>query len=259
MENSKHLVVGNWKLHPRTLAEAKKVFLATKEASAKASKVDVVVCPPYPFLSELSYLYKGTKPTLGAQDLFYEEEGAYTGTVSGSMLKSVGVKWVIVGHSECRARGDTNKIVAKKLRAALLSEFTVILCVGEKERDHHEGEYYAFVRDEIISALEGVTVSELARLVVAYEPIWAIGGKASDAVTPQTLHEMTIHIRKVLTERYNNTLAKTVRILYGGSVKPDNAASLLREGFIDGFLVGGASVAPAEFAVIIDIAQKSKK
>ncbi len=257
MQN-KYLVVANWKLHPRDVKSTKKIFLGIKDAAMRAAHVETVVCPPYVFLPILRDVYKGAKVTLGGQDLFYEEEGAYTGGVSAPMLASVGAKWTIVGHSECRARGDTNKQIAKKIKSALSQGLTVMLCVGETMRDH-DGAYYAFVRDEIVSALEGVTVSQLSQLTIAYEPIWAIGGKAGDACTPEMLHEMTIYIRKVLTEKYGNTVARTVRILYGGSVKPDNAEALLVKGFADGFLVGGASVVPAEFAEIIRIANTLKK
>ena len=258
MQNSTYLVVANWKLHPRDAKTAKKIFLSIKDAASRAAHVETVVCPPYVYLSVLRDIYKGAKVTLGGQDIFAEEEGAHTGGVSAPMLVSVGAKWTIVGHSECRERGDTNKNIAKKVRSALGQGLIVILCVGEKTRDH-DGAYYAFVRDEIISALEGVTVSQLSNIVIAYEPIWAIGGKAGDACTPETLHEMTIYIRKVLTERYGNTAARTVRILYGGSVKVDNAEVLLTKGFADGFLVGGASVIPTEFAEIIRIANALKK
>lgn len=256
--HSRYLVVANWKLHPRDAKTAKKIFLSIKDAASKARYVETVVCPPYVFLSSLHDAYKGTKVTLGGQDVFYEEEGAHTGAVSAPMLASMGAKWTIIGHSECRERGDNNKQVAKKVKSALAAGLTIILCVGEKARDH-DGAYFTFIRDEIISALDGVTSSQLSQLVIAYEPIWAIGGRAGNACTPEMLHEMTIYIKKVLTERYNNNIAKSVRILYGGSVKPDNAETLLQRGFADGFLVGSASVVPAEFAAIIATAQNLKK
>lgn len=258
MQHNNYLIVGNWKLHPRDVKSAKKIFLSIKNVASKAAHVETVVCPPYVFLPALREVYKGVKVTLGGQDVFAEEEGAHTGGVSAPMLVSVGAKWTIIGHSECRERGDTNKNITKKVRSALGQGLMVILCVGEKTRDH-DGAYYAFVRDEIMSALDGVTVSQLSQIVIAYEPIWAIGGKAGDACTPEMLHEMTIYIRKVLTEKYNNTVARTVRIVYGGSVKPDNAEVLLTKGFADGFLVGGASVVPTEFASIIQTAHTLKK
>lgn len=243
------LVIGNWKMNPDTIGKAKKLFIEVrKHVSRKALKTYVAIAPPAPYFSELERLSPSQRVKLVAQDMFHEKDGAFTGEVSLNMLKSVGVEAVIIGHSERRALGDTNEEVRQNVEAALKSKITVVLCVGEKQRDSH-GNYFTVVEDQLNSALTNVPKSQLKRLVIAYEPIWAIG--TGDTATPEDVQEMRLFITKVLSDRFGRSAANAIRIMYGGSVKPNNADELMEVGQVDGFLVGGASLKSADFVSII--------
>lgn len=246
----KTLVIGNWKMKPSSVVEAAKLFRAIKKRASKYRNVQMIVCPPFIYLAELKKLLSGKSVLLGAQDVFWSREGPYTGEVSVSMLVNEGVSHVIVGHSERRALGETNEDVAKKVQIVLSEKLIVILCVGERERDGN-GEYLDYVRREILSALEGVSKHDLSRLIIAYEPIWAIGKRGEEALTPDDLHQMVLFIRKILVEKYNRELALSVPILYGGSVEEENSEALLSHGETNGFLVGRASLDFEEFEGII--------
>lgn len=256
MSKKKHtstkLVIGNWKMNPATVGKSQTLFLDIRKGLGRQYKdVEVVVAPPSAFISEMERLTPSRRIELCAQDTHYEKEGAHTGEVSTSMLKSVGVSSVIVGHSEKRAAGDSDEEVSKKVQAVLNGSLTVVLCVGEKKRDTH-GHYLTHVEKQLISALRNIAPSKLKRVIVAYEPIWAIGtGKTA---TPEDAQEMTLFIKKVLSDMHGRTTAQKVRILYGGSVKPNNAEALLRESDIGGFLVGGASLKASSFLSIIHTA-----
>lgn len=247
------LVVGNWKMNPETIGKAKQMFLEVrKNVNRKTLKTYVAIAPPAPYLSELERLSPSQRIKLIAQDMFYEKVGAYTGEVSLSMLKSVGVLGVIVGHSERRALGDTQEEIRKNVAAALTANLTVILCIGERARDLH-GDYFSTIEEQLRTALEGVSKSQLKRLVIAYEPVWAIGtGKNA---TPEDVQEMRLFIIKVLTDRFGRTAANAIRIMYGGSVNPKNADELMSVGQVDGFLVGGASLKPDDMVSIIKIVE----
>ncbi|HEX9608589.1 MAG TPA: triose-phosphate isomerase [Candidatus Paceibacterota bacterium] len=246
----KSIVVANWKMHPKTLAEAKHLFLGVKKAVSRVRGVVVVVCSPAVFLAELRKLYVGKRISFGGQDVHAEKSGAYTGSTSASMLKSVGASYVIIGHSERRIAGETNEDVQEKVRAALNEHLTVVLCIGEQRRDY-EGEYLTFVKDELEVALSGVAADELRRVVIAYEPIWAIGKTANEAMKPHDMHQMTLFIRKILAEQYNREVALKVAVLYGGSVEPENCEALIKDGDVNGFLVGHASLDPTSFGAIL--------
>jgi triosephosphate isomerase len=246
----KKLIVANWKMNPVSAKEAKKLFVGTREAVAKVKGVEVVVCPPTIFLPELAREKQSTKVQLGVQDLFCEASGAYTGQTSVAMVQSYKAKWAILGHSERRELGETNELVGRKVRFAMAAGITPILCVGERVRTD-EGEYYTFVRAQIEAVLEGVKRKDIPKLVIAYEPIWAIGKSADEACSVAQLFEMQLYIRKLLIERYGRKLADEVRVLYGGSVKPDNAAPLMREGGVDGLLVGSASLDAKGFGEVV--------
>lgn len=246
----KHIVVANWKMHPKTLAEAKHLFLGVKRAVSRVRSAEAVVCPPAAFLSELRKLYAGKRISFGGQDVHAEKSGSYTGSLSAPMLKSVGAKYVIIGHSERRAAGETNNDVQKKVRAALDERLAVILCVGEQERDH-EGEYLTFIKEELEVALLGVAADELRRVVIAYEPIWAIGRSAAAAMKPHDLHQIALFIRKVLSECFNREAALKATVLYGGSVEPENCGVLIKNGDVNGFLLGHASLDPTSFGDIL--------
>ncbi len=248
------LVIGNWKMNPRSLVEARTLFasISTKTAKMRAH-TEVMVAPPFPFMSEVAAKAKKAKIGLAAQDMSPEPQGAFTGSVSASMLKSVGVEAVIAGHSERRKAGMNNAMVAAVVDATLQAKLTPVLCVGEHERDAR-GDFFDVVEAQLTSALKGVQKSKLHEVVIAYEPVWAIGtGKNA---TAEDVEEMKLFIQKVLITNYGRTLAPKVRILYGGSVNAKNVEELWQHASIDGFLVGGASLEAATFATIIKTTSK---
>ena len=248
-QTKRPLVVGNWKLNPATAAAAKELFIDVRKAAKTAGKkAVVVVAPPFPFLGELAKLTPSGSVGLAAQDVFYENKGAFTGEVAPSMLASLGVQYVIVGHSERRAMGESDATVAKKAAAALKAKLTPIVCIGESKRDSH-GHFYSFVAKELKQSLSGISKQQAGKLVIAYEPIWAIGtGKHA---TPEDVEEMQLFIKKELTKIYGRNVAHKIPVLYGGSVKPKNAAELYEKGQVNGFLVGGASLRGRDFSEII--------
>jgi triosephosphate isomerase (TIM) len=248
------LIVGNWKMNPQSAHLATQLALNIKKGLVRAQDVEVVVAPPSLYLPAIANLGNGKNPyLLGAQDAHWEKLGAHTGEISLPMLKSIGVKYVIVGHSERRIEGETDDMVNKKVLSIIKEEAVAILCVGERERDH-AGHYLGFIEAQIRSACAGLSKSKLGSLVIAYEPVWAIG--TGDTATPENVHEMKIFIEKVLSDLYGRTYAGKVRILYGGSVTPKNSAVLMTEGMIDGFLVGGASLRASEFCEIVKLTKR---
>ncbi|MFT7506996.1 MAG: triosephosphate isomerase [Acidimicrobiales bacterium] len=251
------LIIGNWKMNPATLGNARKLFLDTRKAIGRKKLVSLVaVAPPFPFLSEMERLSPSQRIGLSAQDVFFESIGAHTGEVSLPMLKSVGVTSVIIGHSERRAAGETDEEIYKDVQAVFKSGITAIVCVGEKARDEH-GNYFGIVEAQMRSALRDVPKTKLAQLVIAYEPVWAIG--TGNHATPEDVHEMKLFIQKIIADQFGRKAIKKVRVLYGGSVKSKNAQELFEVGQVDGFLIGGASLKPKEFAEIIHIAETYAK
>lgn len=244
------MIIGNWKLYPATLAEAEKLFRMIAHAAVSARGVRVGVCVPAAYLPALARL-RERGAILGAQDVSVEKEGAFTGEISASMLASCGAKMVIIGHSERRARGERDEDVAKKLRGALAASLVPILCVGERERGS-EGEHIAFVHHQLLAALRGIPRAKAVSLVIAYEPIWAIGKNATRAATAVEALEMSIVIRRTLAELFGRAVADQIPILYGGSVDAKNADAFLDPTTgMNGLLVGRASLSPAVFAKII--------
>lgn len=225
------------------------LFKAIAKQSKKSTHAEVSVAPPFPFIAEVAQLAKKTAIGVAAQDVFFEERGAFTGMVSAPMLTSLGVASVIIGHSERRARGETDADVQKKVRAALQRKLVPIVCIGEAERDT-QGQFYSHIEAQLRSLTEILTPAEVKRVVIAYEPIWAIGTGLT--ATPENVKEMQLFIATFLTKRYDRATAKRVRLLYGGSVKADNAHALYVEGGMQGFLVGGASLVPGDFIQIIN-------
>lgn len=248
----KRMVIANWKLHPETVDEALDLFDGIKDGVSRIKGVEVVIAPPFVFLPEITAEYRGSRIEFAGQDLFYKGEGSFTGEVSAPMLKSVGASYVIIGHSERRALGENNEDVQMKVEAALADGLRVILCIGERERNHG-GEYLTFLLEELTTAFENVNEKQMKHVVIAYEPIWAIGKDDDDAMQPTQVHEMVIFIKKFLTERFNARVASNTPILYGGSVEPPNAEALFTEGEVDGFLVGHASLDIDEFSEIVKI------
>ena len=209
------------------------------------------MCPPAPYLSALAPLArKSSRFFIGAQNIFWEKEGAYTGEVSASMVKNLGGEYVIVGHSERRKLGETDEMVNRKVVSALSSGLTPVLCVGEAVRDG-QGLFYEELKEQIRKGLARVAKKTLKNVVVAYEPVWAIGAK--EAMTPRALQETYIFIRKVLSDLYDRDSADKVPVLYGGSVAPENAGNLVLAGGVQGLLVGRESRDPEAFAEILKI------
>lgn len=246
-----YLLVANWKMNPETALEARTIFTDIKDRSRALRETHLVVCPPAPFIGELRGRYSGKKLSFGAQTCFAETRGSFTGEVSAPMIKSVGGTYVIVGHSERRAMGETDEDVRARINAVLEADLTPIVCIGETERDS-DGEYLSVIREQIRALFSGMSRDWLARVVIAYEPIWAVGKNSKRAVTTHELHETSIYIRKVFAEMFDKTIAIKQRILYGGSVDHQNAAALIDGTQIDGFLVGRASLDAESFLGIAD-------
>lgn len=239
-------------MNPQSSKDAVLLFKKIGESVKNIKNTDVVICAPFLFLSDLKKL-KNKKIALGAQDVYFEQKGAFTGEISSSMLKDLNVSYVIVGHSERRDMGETNEIINKKLTSALKSKITPILCVGESVRSH-EGFYLAKVREQISSCLSGVSKGQIKQVVIAYEPIWALSStEGRHDATPHDFEEMKIYIRKILTDMFGQKLASEIRILYGGSANKDNAESFLIIG-ADGLLPGKASLDFKNFSKIVEIA-----
>jgi triosephosphate isomerase len=250
----KRLIVANWKMHPTRFADAKKLFLAIKKTSATLQSVQTVIAPPSVFLSRLSALYKGHRIAFSAQNVFWAETGSFTGEEGASMLKDAGATYTIIGHSERRALGETNEVIGKKVVAALEAKLSVILCIGESERNHSNGTHLDFLKEQLTTALSGISQRDLLRIIVAYEPIWAIGKSAESAMQPRELHEMVLFIKKIIAEMHGKTSAMKVPVIYGGAVEVENTKRLLVEGEADGLLVGHASLDPKAFGEILTIA-----
>jgi len=240
------MIAGNWKMH-KTLAEARELAREIVQGVGRQTRVEVVLAPPYTALAAVAAELAGSKVLLAAQDTFWETKGAYTGAIAPGMLADIGCSYVIVGHSERRQHfGDTDEAVNRKVKAVLAAGMRPIMCVGETLAEREAGRTFAVVENQVLKGLADFPVSERERLVVAYEPVWAIGtGKTA---TPQQAQEVHHLIRDQLSEVLGTT---AIRILYGGSVTPDNAATLLAEPDINGALVGGASLEAASFLGII--------
>ena len=251
MSIKKKIIIGNWKMNPDTVAKAKEVVEELKKNAPKTSKVKTVICPPFIYLPEVATGLKKAKTfSLGAQDVHFVEEGAHTGEVSLSMLKSFGCKYVIVGHSERREAGETDEMVSKKVGIVTKGGLTVILCVGEKTRDEH-GDFLHALRDQVTASLFKINRPMLKNLVIAYEPIWAIGAK--QAMTGTDLHQTIIFIRKTLSDLYGRAFADKIPVLYGGSVTPKNTLDLIQAGTADGLLIGRESLKVKDFVEVMKV------
>ncbi|MEX0934929.1 MAG: triose-phosphate isomerase [Candidatus Paceibacterota bacterium] len=251
----KTLVVGNWKMYPLELSDARKLLEGVKKGARNLSHTEAVICPPFIYIQPLRGEYRGKKVGFGAQDVFWEREGSFTGEVSAPQLRDIDVEYVIVGHSERRALGESDEMVNKKVKSVLKAELTPILCFGEKKHDK-EGEYLDVISDQLTSCLDGIRGADAAHIVFAYEPIWAIGGDADSAMTPHEIHQMALFIRKVLRELYDNAVSTKARILYGGSVESTNTPALMEEANVDGFLVGHASLNATHFNNILEAVEE---
>ena len=246
-------VVGNWKLH-KTIGEATALVTELKNQLGAVKGVTVGVAPPFTAIAAVAKRLEGSSIATCSQDCFWETKGAFTGEVSAAMLADAGATWTIVGHSERRAMfGDTNEGVGKKAAAALAGGLGVIACVGEQLAERDAGRTLEVVDAQLAGALGGITGTVWGRLVIAYEPVWAIG--TGRTATPAQAQEVHAHIRKRLGEKLGHVAAGEIRIQYGGSVKASNAEALMAEPDIDGALVGGASLEAAEFVAIVKAAR----
>jgi triosephosphate isomerase len=247
----KPVIAGNWKMY-KTLAEAVDTGLALKPLVANANHCDVIIAPVFTALKTVADRLEGSNIKVAAQNCSTEvEEGAHTGEVTAAMLKDVGARYVIVGHSERRQfYFETDSMVRKKCQAVISTGMTAIMCVGESLEQRDQGIAENVVRGQLSGGLSGLTASDLDRIIVAYEPVWAIG--TGRTATPEQAQEMHAFIRRVFAERYSDDAAQELRILYGGSVKPDNIKGLMSQSDIDGALVGGASLKAESFAQIVN-------
>ncbi|MDF2947702.1 MAG: tpiA [Bacillales bacterium] len=236
----KPIIAGNWKMH-KTLSEAVAFVNEVKNRIPSVDKVESVVCSPAPFLSQLVDVAKDSNLKIGAQNMHFEKQGAYTGETSPSMLKDLGVTYVIIGHSERREMfAETDETVNRKTKAAFAEGLIPIVCCGETLDQRENSLTNSFVGSQIENALDGLTEEQVKQLVIAYEPIWAIGtGKSS---TAEDANDTCGHIRSVIAKKFSQEVSEQVRIQYGGSVKPSNINEYMNMEHIDGALVGGASL-----------------
>jgi len=247
----KTIIAGNWKLY-KTIKEAIELATGLKRELFKLDKqgIDVVICPVFTALSEVSEVILESDIMLGAQDIYWQDEGAFTGEVSGKMLKDAGCSFVIIGHSERRQFfGETNETVNNKIKAALLNSLTPIVCVGETLKEREAGKTFDVLKDHVQNGLRDIGKEDALKLVIAYEPVWAIGtGKTATPIQAQEAHK---YIRDLLSKLYDQEVASQIRIQYGGSVKPENIIELMKQPDLDGALVGGASLGLESFADIV--------
>ncbi|MCF2649722.1 triose-phosphate isomerase [Niallia sp. Sow4_A1] len=246
----KPIIAGNWKMN-KTLPEAVEFVQEVKASVPSSEKVDTVVCAPALFLGQLVELTDGTDVKIGAQNMHFEKNGAFTGEISPVALENIGAKYVVLGHSERREFfNETDESVNKKTIAAFENGLTPIVCCGETLEQRENGETNDFVATQVTKALNGLTPDQAKATVVAYEPIWAIGtGKSS---TSADANEVCAHIRKVVSEQFSSEVAEHIRIQYGGSVKPENIKEYMAQPDIDGALVGGASLEAQSFLALLE-------
>jgi len=242
------LIAGNWKMN---LTREESVSLASELCRADSSNTDILICPPYVYLDAVSQAVAGSSINVGSQDAYFEASGAFTGEISVGMLKDIGCQFIILGHSERRhVLGESDLLINKKVHAVLSGDLTPIVCVGETLEEREAGKTLDVIKSQFDGSLAGLTADQIKKTVIAYEPVWAIGtGKTA---TPEQAQEVHADLRRILAERYNPETSEEVRILYGGSVKPDNTAELMAQADIDGALVGGASLQSDSFIDIIN-------
>ncbi len=251
----KKIIAANWKMNKDVNETSEFISAYQNEMKNVESAAEVVICPPFIALHAAAKLLQGTPFKLGAQNLHFENDGAFTGEISARMLKSLGVHYVIIGHSERRQFfGETDEIVAKKVKKALSSDLKVILCIGESLEERDGGVTEKVLERQVKAALDGLTEQQLASLVIAYEPIWAIGTGRN--ATPQQAEDAHAFVRSTVAGMFGKDTASALTIQYGGSMKPENAAELLSQPDVDGGLVGGASLKADSFAKIVKSSRK---
>lgn len=244
------LIIANWKMNPLNIKEAEKLFLSINLGLKNIKNKSIIICPPNIFLHKLKSL-KNKNIILGSQDISIFENGAHTGEISSKMITDTGASYVIVGHSERRSNGENDDIVNEKLKITLKNKLLPILCIGETHRDH-DGKYLSFIDKQLKSCLSGITKIQIKNIVIAYEPIWAVGKNALREATPEEFLEVKIFIKKILSDMYGPLIIKNIKIIYGGSVHPENTKVFTIDGEADGFLVGRDSLNPKKFLEIIN-------
>ncbi len=250
----KKIIAGNWKMNT-TLESA--ILLASEidsrltDSHREVDNVTVILFPPFPFIPIVADVINADRISVGSQNIANQPKGAFTGEVSAEMIASIGVKYTIIGHSERRAfYGETNKILSQKIDLALENNLDVVFCCGEKLEERESGQYFEVIRNQLIETIFKLSSEKMQHIVIAYEPIWAIGtGKTA---TPEQAQEIHAFIRNLLKKNFGETIADTVSILYGGSCKPANAKELFSQSDIDGGLIGGASLKAEDFVQIIE-------
>jgi triosephosphate isomerase (TIM) len=243
-------MAGNWKMY-KTPAETKAFFEAFLPLVAESKHCEIVICPPFVNIHTAVWEARDSRVGVGAQNLYWKNEGAYTGEISGPMIKASGADWVIVGHSERRQYfGETDATVLERTKAALAAGLTPIVCVGERLEEREANRTEAVLEEQFHNGIAGLDAEAFAKIVIAYEPVWAIGtGKTA---TPEMAADAHRTLRALVTAKYGAAAGAAVRILYGGSVKPDNVKGLMAQPEIDGALVGGASLEAGSFASIVN-------
>ncbi|HEY2250745.1 MAG TPA: triose-phosphate isomerase [Planctomycetaceae bacterium] len=251
-------VAGNWKMNTLGPSAVELAAALAKAVPAPLPAVEVAICPPFPYLAAVATAIAGSGVELGAQNVWHEKPGAYTGEVAVEMLVDLRCRWVIIGHSERRQiLGETDEIISKKTLAALAKGLSVILCVGETLAQRQAGETERVLDSQMQGSLAGVAEQAFGKIVVAYEPVWAIGTGVT--ATTEQAESAHLHLRKWLGTRYNSSIAAAMRILYGGSVKAQNALALMEQPDVDGALVGGASLKVDDFLPIVRAAESVRK
>ncbi len=246
----KKVIAGNWKMNNDIQASEKLIVELKNLLKNNKANCEVIICPPFTSLSEASKLIEGSAIKLGAQNMHFEDSGAFTGEVSSSMLKSVGCGFVIIGHSERRhIFGETDDMINKKIKKALSAGLNPIFCIGELLEERERGITNDVIKRQVLNGLNGISVQQMKNVIIAYEPVWAIGtGKTATPLQAQEVHSF---VRSLILDKFGKTTAENIIIQYGGSVKPDNAKELLSQNDIDGALVGGACLKADSFMGIV--------
>jgi len=248
---NKKLVIGNWKMNPATTEEAKKIVKEARATASSLKQTTVVVCPPFVYIPACSSKSKLDNFYMGAQSVSRDEAGSHTGEVSAKMLKDNGAEYVIVGHSEERERGDTNATISKKIKMVLEEGMSPVVCVGEKVRDQENGSHFDYLKAQMKETFADIPKKYAKEIVVAYEPVWAIGAK--EPMVSDQICEMAIFVRKVLSDIFDADSAMKTPILYGGSVNSVNAKDIMIVGKVDGLLVGRESISLTGFSDLLKV------
>ncbi len=247
------IIVGNWKMNPLSNNEAVRIFKAIKKTSANLSSTHVVMCPPFVYIQKFASSRSKSPASIGAQNVYHEEQGSFTGEISALMLKDMGVTHIIIGHSERRAMGETDEIVSAKVKSVLNAGIHPVVCVGEIVRDE-QALYLDTLRNQIRNSLAGIQKKFIPQIIIAYEPVWAIDAK--EPMDPATIEETTIFVRKVLSDIFGHDEALRTPVLYGGSINFRNAPDIMTRGKVDGLLVGRESVNVPGFVELVKAVDK---